>query len=249
MSLLNRCVMRGVIGVAGAACAAPALADIPVIYDQGSPSGTGTGQATKTVNSFETFSNGFNGFSMSGSLNPVTLNGSSFGSGFTGGGIGGPPPASSFSSVNVSSSTSSFAPGSVLTLSITGNVSQSIQATAANESAYTSGTFSFSFSFRVTSIVIGQWDSSGNVHLQLNGSDLPLGNSAVWNLNPGVYRIYGNDGVSQSVSGAGSGSSASKSASATLKVGVPAPSSLALLGLAGLCTHRRRTRRLAASAS
>ncbi len=222
--------------------AAPsALASFPVVYDQGFPYANGTGRATMRVSGSDVFNNAFNGFSFGGGFgdywNPFTLSGSLTGSGNTGGGIGGPPPAQ----VNTGGSfSSSFAESGVLTLSASTNSAVALIASA-GPGEVVSGLCSgvFNFAFTVTEPIIAQWGAS-NATLKLNGNLLPIGGFAIWNLDPGVYLVEGGHNGSKYNDAGVHGQEGTFSASFTLTVGIPAPASLSALAFAGLAAARRR---------
>ncbi len=229
---------RRVAGLVVLSTLAPAaLANFPVVYDQGFPYFNGWGLARKSVNGSEVFANGFNGFGGFGTWDTSSMDGNLSGSGNTGGGIGGPPPALTYTSGSFSSN---FAESSILTISGGVNSIYSLPGfIGPGESSSASGGGEFNFSFTVTDTIIAQW--SGNLAtLKRNGVALALGGAAVWNLEPGLYRVEGSyAGYKNNVGGA-FGEGGDSGAGFTLTIGIPAPSSVALLGLAGLGAIRRR---------
>jgi len=221
-----------------AACAPAALADFPVVYDQGFPNFHGAGSARKLVNGSETFANGFNGFPMDGSWSTDTSFSSSLsGSANTGGGIGGPPPALALTSGSFGSN---FAESSVLTITGGGSAFWSLFENAGpNEFLIAAGGGDFSFSFSVTAPIIAQWSASGTT-LKRNGVVLPVGGAAVWNLDPGVYIIEGSFGGYRSNLEGVVTSGGTSSAGFSFQIGIPAPASCALFAAFGLVAGRRR---------
>lgn len=229
---------RHVAGLVVLSTLAPAaLADFPVVYDQGFPYFNGWGLARKYVNGSEVFANGFNGFGGFGTWDTSSMDGNLSGSGNTGGGIGGPPPALTYTSGNFNSN---FAESSILTIS--GGVSSIYSLPGfidTNEASSASGGGEFNFSFTVTGTIIAQWSGS-LATLKRNGVTLPLGGAAVWNLEPGLYRVEGSYAGYSNNSGGVFGGGGDSGTGFTLTIGIPAPSSVALLGLAGLGAIRRR---------
>jgi len=221
--------------VVAAACVPAALADFPVVYDQGLPYMRVQGTAEKFVDSAPVFSDAFEIYP-GGGWNGPGLTGSQSGSGLTGGGVG--SPVQTFGDGSWSST---FAESGVLTLSAGWGVTPSFKGNVAgpNERLLGRGVADYNFSFTVTAPIIAQW-SCFDATLKRNGVVLPIGNAAVWNLEPGLYRVDGGGFGSRYDNGGSTGYTGILGGAFTLTIGIPAPASVGLFAFAAIGAARRR---------
>lgn len=197
----------------------------PVEFHNG-PSAAGQG-AVQGFFLNQNYSNQYLNFTIQNfSYNPGTLQAQIQGSGNTGGGIGsGSGDASIFTQTSLISA-----------LTINGAAHSNGNAPGINTGTY--GQATAIMQFDVTSPINARWTSTGESTLLLGG--IPFGGASEWVLllPAGHYeaRAYAH-GAMSSTTGSSFFSSA---ATFKLEIGVPAPSSAAILGIAGLATARRR---------
>jgi len=200
------------------------ISSFPFAFGQGAVNGSFMGTS---------YSNQYLSLGLSfGTFNPATLTASVSGSGNTGGGIG---FGQGQANINTNSSLIS-----AFTINGSASCSASVPFTGPGEFAGGYGDVTAYMNFEVTSPIIAQWTSTGDSTLFLGG--VPVSTSPNWiiTLPAGLYKAQAHALGNVSIPANSSGAAFFTSSTFKLEVGVPAPSTAALLGIAGLVAGRRR---------